>query len=211
LRKALLDLSSSNIESEEFNKYSSKKLVICFTTLDMIEKYLCFDIGFVKPGVVLILKNIEDESLNIEVFENIKFITNTDSISILEYFFSQKIDLVILEQQMTLRNTSLMQFIHGYCLGKGISVIIKRPISYLREKEEKVIRRSDKKAFSVNYVNNILKKNNMEKRYLIKESDVCDAINIGLSYIYGITKKNMYNIDIKIKKISHHRLHFDHY
>lgn len=176
----------------------------------MTEKYLCFDIGFVKPGVVLILKNIEDKSLSIEVYENIKFTNNTDSISILDYFFSQKINLVVLEQQMTLRNTSLMQFIHGYCLGKGVKVVIKRPISYLRERVKSEAKRCDKKAFSVNYVNNILKNNSMEKRYLIKESDVCDAINIGLSYIYSITKKNMYDIDIKIKKISHHRLHFDH-
>lgn len=110
---------------------------------------------------------------------------------------------------MTLRNTSLMQFIHGYCLGKGMKVIIKRPISYLREKGSEESRRSCKKAFSVNYINNILKNNNMTKRYLIKESDICDAINIGLTFIYSITKKNMNNIDIKIRKISHHRLQID--
>lgn len=170
-----------------------------------MEKYLCFDIGYVKPGIVLIIKDLTDNTLNIEVFENIKFTSNLDSISILEYFFSQKINYVILEQQLTNKNISLMQFIHGYSIAKGIKVIIKRPFSCLREKDEKKTTRSLKKNFSIDYLNSVLLDNNLNKKYIAKDSDICDAINLGLLQIYSINKKNINTLDIKIKKITHLR------
>lgn len=173
----------------------------------MEEKYLCIDIGFVKPGFVLISKNKINNSINIEIYENIKFNTIKDSIFILDYFFSQKVNTVILEQQIINKNISLMQFIHGYSLGKGVDVVIKRPFSYLRNKVvDEIITRTIKKQYSVNFFNNILKRNNIEKEYKLKDSDICDAINIGLLYIYSLNKKNIDVVIIKINKIIHKKI-----
>lgn len=180
---------------------------------DIVEtkKYLCFDIGYVKPGIVLITQNVKNQILKIEVFDNIQFKTNLNCVSILDYFFSQKINCVIIEQQITMKNVSLMQFIHGYSLGKGIDVVIKRPMASLRTKiENENVSRSVKKGFSVNYLNNLLLDNKIKKKYLLRDSDICDAINLGLMYIYDLNKKNINNTEIKIATISHHDLLYDH-
>lgn len=178
---------------------------------DILEKkYLCFDIGYVKPGVVLITQNMENQKLKIEVFDNIQFKTNLNCVCILDYFFSQKITAVIIEQQITMKNVSLMQFIHGYSLGKGIDVVIKRPMASLRTKiKDETISRSIKKGFSVNYLNNLLLNNKIKKKYLLRDSDICDAINLGLMYIYDLNKKNINTVEIKIDSISHHDLLYD--
>lgn len=169
-----------------------------------IERCLCIDIGFINPGIALLIMNKKTKRLNIRVYEDVKFNSVTDSEYILNYFFSQKIDTVILEQQLVSKNIALMQFMHGYSLGKGIKVIIKRPISFLRIKNEgEKVTRSIKKNFSISYLNNTLEKNSIDKRYSSKDSDICDAINLGLSYFYSLNKKNINNVEILIDKILH--------
>lgn len=172
-------------------------------------KYLCFDIGYVKPGIVLITQNMNTKRIKIEIFDNISFKSNIDCVCVLDYFFSQKITTVVLEQQMTMKNISLMQFIHGYSLGKNVNVVIKRPMAYLRSKtpEEKTSR-SVKKGFSVEYLNNLLDKNGIKKKYLLRDSDICDAINLGLIHIFELNKKNKNIVDIKIDTISHLGLNY---
>lgn len=171
---------------------------------------MCFDIGYVKPGIVLIKQNNETKKLSIDVFENVQFDNNVNSVSVLDYFFSQKINKVIIEQQLTIKNVSLMWFIYGYSLGKGIDVVIKRPISFLRDKikNEKVTRKI-KKEFSVNFINKILESNKILKRYILKDSDICDAINIGLVHVFNLNKKNINDTQIVIESVDHYVLVYD--
>ncbi|QKE44516.1 putative Holliday junction resolvase [Yalta virus] len=178
---------------------------------DILErKYLCFDIGYVKPGIVLITQNMKNNRIKIEIYDNISFKTNLDCVCVLDYFFSQKITAVVIEQQVTIKNISLMQFIHGYSLGKNVNVVIKRAVSYLRSKQsEEKTSRSIKKGFSVEYFNNLLSKNGIKRKYLLRDSDICDAINIGLIHIFDLNKKNMNSVDIKIDNISHLGLNYD--
>lgn len=159
----------------------------------MICKYLSIDIGFKNPSFVII---DHDESLNfisnIFIYKNIN-IQKIEEISFfLNYFISKKINKVIIEKQFIGKNINLMYFIYGYFNAKKIEVIIKNPIAYLLNinKNNLINSRKIKKTFSVDLLNNIFKKNNIDYKFSYKFNDICDSINICLHYLFNKTKKN---------------------
>lgn len=177
----------------------------------MIKRILSIDIGFKNPAFVIIA--VEENKENIKNIKFINIYTNLeikdiqiDTSFILEYFISEKIDIVIIENQFTLKNSKLMSFIQGYCSAKKIKTIIRQPISNLRN--NKIFKnRSLKKGFSVDCLNTILNSQNINIKFLKKHSDICDAINICLFYLYELKNNrrdkdflNNYNIPIEIIK-----------
>lgn len=167
-------------------------------------KILSIDIGYQNPGIVIIERN--KENVKLKIYQKIKFNVVKDSIPYLDYFFSQKIDYVVVEKQISPKNISLMQFINGYCSAKNIKVIIKNPISTLRPKVEKVSR-SEKKKFSVLLLNEYIYNSDLEKKFLMKDSDICDAVNIGISFLYDLKKGDLKKDLIKITEIKTVQIH----
>lgn len=156
----------------------------------MSVKYLSIDIGFKNPSFIIIDYNENINSIsNIWIYNNINIIKIKDINLYLEYFISKKINKVIIEKQFMGKNINLMYYIYGYFEANNIEVIIKNPIAYLLNKnKDKENTRKIKKGFSVDVLNNILEKNNLQYKFLYKYNDICDAINICLNYLYSQTK-----------------------
>lgn len=149
---------------------------------------LSIDIGYTSPSFVTINYK-EDIVRDIIIYDNISYKNYLDSVIYLKYFISKKPDLVLIENQHTNKNISLMKFFEGYFMGSGINVILRRPIAHLRQNKE-IKTRSVKKRFSVELFNLICSKQNLDIKFKCSESDICDAINLSLYYIYGLKKKN---------------------
>lgn len=159
---------------------------------------MSIDIGYKNPGIVIIEK--QEENVKLKIYQKIIITTNKDIVPYLDYFFSQNINYLIIERQITPKNISLMQFINGYATANKIEVIIKNPISTIRPTVQKVTR-TEKKKFSVMLLNKYINDSLLDKKFKMKDSDICDATNIGLSFLFSINKKNLQDISIKIIEI----------
>lgn len=155
-------------------------------------KILSIDVGFKNPAFVII--NIIGERVKLNIYRNIYFEKVDDSIKILDFFLRKKIDMVIIEHQHFFRNVSLQWFIKGFFVGNNIKTVLTRPISFLNKNNKT---RFDKKIFSINLINNILKKNHIN--FSFTSSDEADAINQAFYYIYK--NKIFFKIIHKIDKI----------
>lgn len=152
-------------------------------------KLLSIDVGFVNPGIVLLSKN-KQEKVSITVYNDLRFKKPLDILPYLRYFISKNIDLVIIEQQHISKNISLMSFIYGFFAAYRIEVLIKQPFAHLRENKE-IKTRTAKKQFAINFVNQIMLNSDFDENFKSKDCDICDALSLGLTYLYKINKKNI--------------------
>lgn len=159
-------------------------------------KILSIDVGCVKPGFVI----LETTGLEISIISyDLRFDKDVDRIAILNYFISKNIDMVIIEKQsQVVINVGVMNYIHGFFDAKGVPVVICNPFAHIR-KDKSDKSRAAKKSFSVTVFNDILINSDLEDKVLKKsESDIADAINIGLLYLHNTTsKKNSSNTFIE--------------
>lgn len=166
-------------------------------------KILSIDVGLVSPSFVILEK--DNEEICIFIYSGISFQKITDSKVFLNYLISQNLDLVLIEQQNSMSgstNSHTMGFLQGFFESKDIEVKIVAPIANLR-KDKTDKRRSTKKKFSIDLANRLL---NLEKdKFQAKDSDISDAINMGLLYFHKekskeYTSKNFIEkFDFKIK------------
>lgn len=159
---------------------------------------LSVDVGLVKPGFVLL--DSTPEGVKISVYRNLTFKNITESVPVLNHLSNKELDHVIIEHQSFGKNTNFASFLHGFFLAKNISVIFKQPFASLRHNKEKKTR-SEKKQFSVDFTNDILEKSGLSTRFCQNNSDFCDAINIGLSFLFSLKKSNYLSVNIKILSI----------
>lgn len=149
---------------------------------------LSIDIGYKKPSFIII--NYKNKTItNISIYNKIQIENiHLDVPCILNYFISKKINLVIIENQLSLKNVKLMSFIHGYFMAQNIETLIKQPIAYLRP-DKSNSNRSTKKQFSVNCLNSILQKQLYNLRFTQNDSDICDSTNLALYYLHSMEEK----------------------
>lgn len=165
-----------------------------------MKKILSIDIGYKNPSYVLSFYN-NNILKKIIIFKNIKYSKYEECLKYLEYFFSLKIDEVIVEKQyLYAKNLCLMSYIHGFFAAKQIPVFVLNPISSIRP-DKHIKTRSIRKKFSINIINGILKNQNLNYKFLSKDNDICDALNLLFFHIYNKNKEYISNFDIPIKKI----------
>lgn len=159
---------------------------------------LSIDVGLVKPGFVLL--DSSTEGVSISVYNNLTFKNMSGAVPVLDFLSKKKLDFVVIEFQSFGKNVSFAYFLQGFFLAKNINVIFKQPFACLRHNKEKKTR-SVKKQFSVDYTNKLLEISGLPLRFKQEESDFCDAINVGLSFIFKLKKRNYLSMDIKILKL----------
>ncbi len=151
-------------------------------------KILSIDVGLIKPGFSII--DVEDNNVSIKIFNGISFKNLSEVPLILDYFLSNNIiSKVLIERQHSEKNKNVMYFFQGYFAAKQIEVVIRSPIGYIRpDKKDK--RRSTIKGFSVDSLNDIFKRNDINFKLLKKNCDDADAINMALLYIHESESKD---------------------
>lgn len=165
-----------------------------------MKKILSIDIGYKNPSYVLSYYN-NNIFKKIIIFKNIKYSKYEECLKYLEYFFSLKIDEVIVEKQyLYSKNLCLMSYIHGFFSAKEIPVFIVNPISIIRPNKQ-IKSRSVRKNFSVNIINEILINQNLNYKFLCKDNDICDALNLAFYHICNKKKDYMLDFNKRIKKI----------
>lgn len=165
-----------------------------------MKKILSIDIGYKNPSYVL---SLYDNNMfkKIIIFKNIKYSKYEECLKYLEYFFSLKIDEIIVEKQYLYpKNLCLMSYIHGFFAAKQIPVFVLNPIANIRP-DKHIKTRSVRKKFSINIINKILKNQNLNYKFLSKDNDICDALNLVFYHIYNKKEEYLEKFDIQIKKI----------